>query len=89
MNKKALSPLVATILLVIFSLAIGTITMNWGKNYVEKINLQEEEETRTGTLIINYKDIDTEIKELQIRHILGELSQSQYLEEETKLLGKS
>jgi hypothetical protein len=89
MNKKALSPLVATILLVIFSLAIGTITMNWGKNYVEKINLQEKEETKTGTLIINYKDIDTQLKELQIRHILGELSQSQYLEEEAKLLGKS
>jgi len=49
MNKKSLSPLVATILLVIFSLAIGTITMNW----------------------------------------LGELTQSQYLEEEAKLLDKS
>ena len=90
MDKKALSPLIATILLVIFSLAIGTITMNWGKNYVEKINLQErEEEAKTGTLIINYRDIDTELKELQIRHILGELTQSQYLEEEAKLLDKS
>ena len=90
MDKKALSPLVATILLVIFSLAIGTITMNWGKNYVEKINLQEQkEESKTGTLIINYKDIDTELKELQIRHIFGEISQSQYLEQEAKLLGRS
>jgi len=86
MNKRALSPLVATILLVIFSLAIGTITMNWGKNYVEKINLQEKEQSKTGTLIINYKDIDTDLKQLQIKHILGELSESQYLEEESKLL---
>ncbi len=89
MNKKALSPLVATILLVVFSLAIGTITMNWGKNYVEKINLQEIEETKTGTLIINYRDINTDLKELQIRHILGELTQRQYLEKEAKLLRKS
>lgn len=90
MNKKALSPLVATILLVTFSLAIGTITMNWGKNYVEKINLQDQrEDPKTGTLIINYKDIDTELKELQIRHVLGEISQSQYLEQEARLLGKS
>jgi hypothetical protein len=90
MNKKALSPLVATVLLVIFSLAIGTITMNWGKNYVEKINLQEQkEEPRTGTLIVNYRDIDTELKELQIRHILGEISQSQYLEQEARLIGRS
>ena len=90
MNKKALSPLVATVLLVIFSLAIGTITMNWGKNYVEKINLQEQkDEPRTGTLIVNYRDIDTELKELQIRHILGEISQSQYLEQEARLIGRS
>jgi len=87
MNKKALSPLVATILLVVFALAIGTITMNWGKNYVEKINLEEEAEVKTGTIIINYLDIDTSLKQLQLKHILGELNQDQYLEEEARLLG--
>jgi flagellin-like protein len=37
-NRKAISPLVATILLIVFSLILGTITMNLGKAYIEGIN---------------------------------------------------
>ena len=37
-SKKAVSPLVATILLVIFSLVLGTVTMNLGKAYIEDIS---------------------------------------------------
>jgi flagellin-like protein len=37
-NKKAVSPLVATVLLIVFSLILGTITMNIGKAYIEGIN---------------------------------------------------
>ena len=37
LNKRGVSPLVATILLVIFSLILGTITMNLGKAYIEEI----------------------------------------------------
>jgi|GEM_PF-5838429 len=36
-NKKAVSPLVATIILVLFSLLLGTVTMNLGKTYIEGI----------------------------------------------------
>ena len=36
-NKRAVSPLVATIILVLFSLLLGTVTMNLGKNYIEGI----------------------------------------------------
>mgnify|MGYP002640765241 CR=1 FL=1 len=36
-NKKAVSPLVATILLIVFSLILGTVTMNLGKAYIEGI----------------------------------------------------
>jgi flagellin-like protein len=43
MNKKAVSPLVATVLLIVFSLILGTITMNIGKAYIEGINEIEEE----------------------------------------------
>ena len=36
-NKRAVSPLVATILLIVFSLILGTVTMNLGKTYIEDI----------------------------------------------------
>lgn len=42
MNKKAVSPLVATILLIVFALALGTVVMNWGKVYIEA-GVPEEE----------------------------------------------
>ena len=35
-NKKAVSPLVATLLLIVFSLILGTVTMNLGKAYIEE-----------------------------------------------------
>ncbi len=84
MNKKALSPLVATILLVLFSLIIGTITMNWGKSYVEKI--EEEPKIRESAIIISIKDIDTPLKELQIQYITGKITKEEYLKKEKELI---
>jgi hypothetical protein len=42
-NKKAISPLVATVLLIIFSLILGTITMNLGKAYIEGIGSETKQ----------------------------------------------
>jgi len=36
MNKKGLTPLVATILLVAFSVGLGAIVMSWGEEYIEE-----------------------------------------------------
>lgn len=36
MNKRGLSPLVATILLIGFSIALGAIVMSWGKGFIEE-----------------------------------------------------
>ena len=36
LEKKAISPLIATVLLVAFSVALGGIVMSWGEDYVEK-----------------------------------------------------
>ena len=36
MNKKAISPLIATILLIAFAIALGLVVMNWGKSYIEE-----------------------------------------------------
>ncbi len=35
-NKKAVSPMVATILLIAFAIALGAVVMNWGKGYIEE-----------------------------------------------------
>lgn len=34
-NRKGLSPLVATVLLIAFAVALGAVVMNWGKQQVE------------------------------------------------------
>ncbi|MFH1133789.1 MAG: archaellin/type IV pilin N-terminal domain-containing protein [Nanoarchaeota archaeon] len=34
-NKRGVSPLIATVLLIAFAVALGAVVMSWGKNYVE------------------------------------------------------
>lgn len=34
-NKKGVSPLIATVLLIAFAVALGAVVMNWGKGYVQ------------------------------------------------------
>ena len=89
MNKKALSPLVATVLLVVFALVIGTITMNWGKSYVEGI-AEEPKEAGIGVfdsaVIISIKDIDNSLKELQLEYITGKITKEEYIEQEKALI---
>lgn len=34
-SKKGVSPLIATVLLIAFAVALGAVVMNWGKTYVE------------------------------------------------------
>ena len=91
MNKEGMSPLISTILLVVFALIIGTATMNWGKSYVEKINTQDvnlnkNEETFKSSIVLDINSIDTPLKELQIKHITGKISQEQYLAQEKTLI---
>lgn len=35
MRKRGVSPLIATVLLIAFAVALGAIVMNWGRTYVE------------------------------------------------------
>jgi flagellin-like protein len=35
LDKKGVSPLIATVLLIAFAVALGAIVMNWGRGYVE------------------------------------------------------
>lgn len=84
-NKRALSPLVATMLLVVFALVIGTITMNWGKSYVERIK-EEPIAEFDSAVIISIKDIDTPLKELQLQYITGKITKEEYIEKEKDLI---
>lgn len=90
MNKWALSPLVATVLLVVFALVIGTITMNWGRSYVEKIKEEPKAEPKVGAfdsaVIISVKDIDTPLKELQLQYITGRITKEEYIQKERALI---
>ncbi|MFO8016912.1 MAG: archaellin/type IV pilin N-terminal domain-containing protein [Candidatus Woesearchaeota archaeon] len=36
LNKKAVSPLIATVLLIAFAVALGAVVMNWGRGYVDE-----------------------------------------------------
>jgi flagellin-like protein len=87
MHKKALSPLIATILLVVFALIIGTATMSWGKNYVE--SLPSESETLGTSLVISIDQVDNPLKELQIKYITDKISLDDYLEKEQHAISET
>lgn len=36
MNKKAVSPLIATVLLIAFAVSLGAVVIQWGSNYVRE-----------------------------------------------------
>lgn len=78
LNKRALSPLVATILLVVFALIVGTATMNWSKNYVETVP-DEFPEPTGSSIVISIDQINNPLKELQIKYITDQLTLDQYI----------
>ncbi|MBD3164331.1 hypothetical protein GF323_03960 [Candidatus Woesearchaeota archaeon] len=85
-SKKGLSPLVATVLLVVFALVVGTATMSWGKNYVESIPEPDEDRIMGSSIVISIDQIDNELKEAQIKYITGRLNLDEYLHEEETIL---
>ena len=36
MEKKGMSPLVATVLLIAFAVALGAVVLNWGEEFVQE-----------------------------------------------------
>lgn len=83
MNRKALSPLIATIMLVVFALIIGTATMKWGESFVKASEpVQQEQVLTAGNKIIV---VDTPLKQLQLRFLYGEITEDEYLAEEKKI----
>jgi len=46
-SKKAVSPLIATVLLIAFAVALGAVVMNWGRGYVEETATFAKEKSNT------------------------------------------
>ena len=92
-GKKGLSPLVATLLLVVFALVLGAAIMTLGKSYISKINDNNEstnsidDSKLNAAVVINIKTLNDPLKLLQIRYITDEISKEEYLQEEQKLIG--
>jgi len=84
MNKEGLSPLVATLLLVVFALVIGTVAMSWGRSYTASI---VEEPTVEQPIVIEPQDVAVDpLKALQIEYIQGKITKDEYLQRQKDLL---
>ncbi|MBI2141108.1 hypothetical protein HYU16_01655 [Candidatus Woesearchaeota archaeon] len=46
-NKRGVSPLIATVLLIAFAVALGAVVMNWGRGFVQQQTTEAEKTTQT------------------------------------------
>jgi flagellin-like protein len=61
-SRKAVSPLIATVLLIAFAVALGAVVMNWGRGYVEDTaNIARE---RSDTEVKCASEVDIQIVEI-------------------------
>jgi len=61
-SRKAVSPLIATVLLIAFAVALGAVVMNWGRGYVEDTaNIARE---RSDTEVKCASEVDIDIVEI-------------------------
>lgn len=57
-SRKAVSPLIATVLLIAFAVALGAVVMNWGRGYVEDTANIARERSDTEVTCASEVDID-------------------------------
>lgn len=58
-SKRSVSPLIATVLLIAFAVALGAIVMNWGRNFIE--HRQDTAEITSKMQIECSTDVEFEI----------------------------
>ncbi|MBN2880607.1 hypothetical protein JXM83_01015 [Candidatus Woesearchaeota archaeon] len=58
-SKRAVSPLIATVLLIAFAVALGAVVMNWGKGYVQSQAIQVE--TKSNAQLSCQSDVELSI----------------------------
>jgi flagellin-like protein len=65
-NKKAVSPLIATVLLIAFAVALGAIVMNWGESFVRETQTTAEEGAEGKldcTLLVEFEVVNAKYEE--------------------------
>jgi len=82
MNRKALSPLVATILLIAFAITLGAVIMSVGKSYV----VEMPSEVSAGSRVCDPAAVTDPLKLLQIQYVNGEIDIDAYLAGEKALV---
>ncbi|MFQ5474266.1 MAG: archaellin/type IV pilin N-terminal domain-containing protein [Candidatus Nanoarchaeia archaeon] len=63
-NKKAVSPLIATVLLIAFAVALGAVVMNWGRGYVE--DTQDFARERSDAEVTCSSEIDLDVVQIDL-----------------------
>ncbi|MGB9748677.1 MAG: archaellin/type IV pilin N-terminal domain-containing protein [Candidatus Woesearchaeota archaeon] len=61
-KKKGVSPLIATVLLIAFAVALGAVVMNWGRTYVEETALYAKSKSETEVKC----SMDVRIEEVKV-----------------------
>ena len=61
-GKKGVSPLIATVLLIAFAVALGAVVMNWGQSFTKQ-TIDNTETTQKTTMGCSF---DVSIKEVEI-----------------------
>lgn len=65
-NKKGVSPLIATVLLIAFAVALGAIVMNWGRAYVEDTQDFARDSSEGQLKCSSDTDLSFEIKRVEL-----------------------
>jgi flagellin-like protein len=73
MNKKGVSPLIATVLLIAFAVALGAIVMNWGRGYVEDTQSFARSTSESQLICSSAVDLDFNVK-----NVVVDLQQGSY-----------
>lgn len=60
MNKKAISPLIATVLLIGFAVALAAVVMTWGGGFIRSTT--ERTETQAGTTLLCATTLNFDVK---------------------------
>tara|TARA_Y100000310_G_scaffold345304_1_gene463559 strand:- start:3422 stop:3673 length:252 start_codon:yes stop_codon:yes gene_type:complete len=81
MDKKGLTPGVATIILIIFALLLGSLVMAFGEDYVDAV---PNSGPKKSTVCV--KVSKDPLKVLQVEYLNGKISKTQYLAREKQLI---
>ncbi len=78
-KKRGVSPLIATVLLIAFAVALGAVVMNWGRSYTEQVadNVQKQGDVQLKCS----QDVKLEVVELDDnpQFCLGEWGANSYV----------